>query len=138
MIKVKKFDKEAIIPTRAHSSDGGYDMYLLEDLTIKPLETVCVGFGVGFDIPLSYAGIFVPRSSMAKKGIVIGPAIVDAGYKGEVHLIATNCSKKKLKFQKGDRLCSLCIFKIITPKLEEVNDLGKSDRGSKGLGSTGK
>jgi len=136
-MKVKKFNKDAILPTRKHRTDAGLDMYLPNDINIYPTETVCIGFGLGFEVPEGYAGIFVPRSSLAKQGLMIGPAIVDCGYTGEVHLIATNTSRVTMCFKKGDRLCSLVLFKIGMPELEEVEEFDETERGDKGLGSSG-
>lgn len=137
-MKVKKFNKNAILPVRSHSTDAGLDMFLPNDLEIKPLETVCIGFGLGFEIPEGYAGIFVPRSSIGKKGLYISPAIVDCGYTGEVHLIATNLSQETMNYKQGDRLCSLVLFNILTPTLQEVEEFQETERGSKGLGSSGR
>lgn len=132
-MKVTKFNQHAIYPTKSHQLDCGLDMFLCEDLTIRPFETVCVGLGLGFEIPEGFAGIFVPRSSIAKKGIIIGQAIVDPGYTGEVHLIATNCSGETFHFKRGDRICSMVCFNILNPTINP-----KNDRKDDGLGSSGK
>lgn len=137
-MKIKLFHESVKLPTKSHTYDAGWDLYLPQAITIKPLETICVGFGVGFQIPKDYAGIFVPRSSIAKKGLIISPAIVDCGYTGETHLILTNCSNKAWRFEQGDRLCSLCVFKILGEKLEIVNEFEETERGDNGLGSSGK
>ena len=137
-MKIKLFHENVKLPTKSHADDAGWDLYLPQAITIKPLETICVGFGVGFQIPKGYAGIFVPRSSVAKKGLIIAPAIVDCGYTGETHLILTNCSNKSYRFEQGDRLCSMVVLKMLTENLELTNDLGISERGENGLGSSGK
>lgn len=132
-MKISKFRDDVKMPTKSHELDCGLDMYLPDELTINPFETVCIGLGLGFEIPEGFAGIFCPRSSIAKKGIIIATSIVDPGYTGEVHLIATNCSSNTYKFAKNDRLCSIVCFNILNPTINPVND-----RGNGGLGSSGK
>ena len=136
-MKIKLFNKNVKIPTKSHSTDCGLDLYLPEGFIIKPLETICLGLGIGFSVPEGAAGIFVPRSSIAKKGLVITPAITDCGYNGETHLILTNCSNNTYTFNKDDRVCTFVCFNIINPLIEIVDELPSSERGDKGLGSTG-
>ena len=136
-INYKKFNDNLVVPCKAHGSDGGLDMFLLDELTIRPLETKVVGFGVGFKVPSNYVGIFVPRSSIASKGLIIQTSLLDSGYTGETHLIVTNCSGKTYHFNKNDRLCSLIITKVENIKLNEVQTFEETDRGEKGLGSSG-
>lgn len=137
-MKIKLFDKNVKIPSKAHSTDCGLDLYIPEGFTIHPMETVCLSLKVGFCVPEGCAGIFVPRSSIAKKGLVINPAIVDCEYSGETHLILTNASNNTYTFEKDDRICSFVCFNVINPIIEIVDELPSSDRGTKGLGSTGR
>ena len=136
-MRVKKFNKNAILPCRTHSTDAGLDIFLPEPLTLKAFETKTIGTGLGFEIPEGYAGIFIVRSSMGKKGIYISPCIVDSGYTGETHLMISNMTEENYSFNQGDRLCSLVLFNILTPTLTEVEEFQETERGSKGLGSSG-
>lgn len=132
-MKVVKFREDVKLPTKSHELDCGLDLFIPDNLTIRPFETVCIGLGLGFYIPEGFAGIFNPRSSIAKKGIIIHPAIIDPGYTGEVHLIATNCSGETYKFEKDSRLCSIVCYSILNSTINP-----EDNRGSNGLGSTGK
>ena len=136
-MRIKKFRDDVKLPTKSHATDVGYDMYLPDDFYVCPFSTKCVGLGIGFEVPVGYAGIFVPRSSIAKKGFIIQTSIVDPGYTGETHLILTNPNKFGYDFKKGDRLCSIVFFKVDTPEFEVVDEFEKSERGENGLGSTG-
>ncbi len=125
--------KDVKMPTKSHELDCGLDIYLLDDIIMKPFETICVDTGLAIDIPEGFAGILAPRSSIAKKGIIIHPAIIDPGYKGEVHIIATNCSNNIYEFKKNDRLCSLVCYNILNPTINP-----EDNRGASGLGSSGR
>ena len=132
-MKIIKVNRNAKIPTKSHELDCGLDLYLLEDVDMHPFQTVCLNTGLSMEIPEGYAGILAPRSNIAKKGIVIHPAIIDPGYKGEVHIIATNCSHTLRAFKAGDRLCSLVCYNILNPTINP-----EDNRGAGGLGSSGR
>lgn len=134
----KLFKKDVITPTKSYKYDGGFDLYLPEKVEINPFETICIGLGIGFSIPQGYAGMLVPRSSTAKKGLISQTQLIDCGYTGEVHLILTNCSNTTFVFEKDSRIVSLVIYKILNEDLNKVEEFEETDRGSKGLGSSGK
>ncbi|MCK5685842.1 dUTP diphosphatase, partial [bacterium] len=80
------------------------------------------------------------RSGLAlKKGIFClnAPGTVDAGYRNEIGVILANFSDEDFEVKSGDRVAQL-IFQIPRhPELIEVEELGESDRGQGGFGSTG-
>lgn len=131
-MKIYNYDNVKL-PTKSHELDCGLDLFLPENVTINPFETICLDTCLSMDIPEGSAGVLVPRSSIARKGIIIHPAIIDPGYKGRVHIIATNCSNNIYEFKAGDRLCSLVCYQCINVTLNPNNN-----RGTGGLGSSGK
>ena len=69
-IKTKKINDNATIPTRAHESDAGWDLYALEDRFIQPQHRALIKTGISFSIPDGYVGLIWPRSGLAvKRGI---------------------------------------------------------------------
>lgn len=132
-----KFFKNVKIPTKSHQSDCGLDLYLPEGFYIEPGETLAIGLGIGVSIPEGFAGMIVPRSSTAKKGLICQTSIIDPGYNGEIHLIVTNASKITWHFEAGDRLGSLIVYSILNPYLETVEEFEKSERGEERFGSSG-
>lgn len=137
-MKIKLFTKDTPLPKKSHLPDSGLDIFMPCDVTISSLETKTVGLQIAVAIPEGFAGILVPRSSIAQKGLIIQTSIIDPDYTGEIHLIITNCSDVTSKINAGDRVCSLVCFSVLNPYLEIVNKLQPTSRGSKGLGSTGK
>lgn len=137
-MKFKKFNSEIKTPTKSHIEDVGLDLYVPEDIELESLETKTIGLGLGFAIPEGQSSMLVPRSSSAKRGLLMQTQIIDPGYTGEIHLIITNCSKEKQVIQKGDRVCSLVVYNVLNINLEHVDELEKTNRGNKGLGSSGK
>ena len=136
-MKIKKY-KDIKLPTKSHLDDAGYDVYIPEMFEIQPFETVCIGLGFGVLIPKGYAGMLVPRSSAAKRGLISQTQIIDCGYTGEIHLILTNCSNSTFIFDKNDRVVSLVVYKYLDEELTVVDEFPRTKRGSNGLGSSGK
>lgn len=137
-MKIRKVRNEIMLPKQAKIGDAGFDLFLPESFDISPFETKTIGLGLGIQVPEGFAGMLVPRSSVAQKGLVIQTSIIDPGYTGEIHLIVTNCSNEYFKFEQGERLCSLVIYSVLMPKFELVEEFEKTQRGNTGLGSSGK
>lgn len=137
-MKIKRLNENVKLPIKSHLPDSGLDIFMCNDVELSPLETKTVGLGLAVAIPEGFAGMLVPRSSIADKGLLIQTAVIDPDYTGEIHLIITNCSNKNVKIEIGQRVCSLIIYSVLNAYLEEVKELPNTIRGNKGLGSTGK
>ena len=137
-MKIKLFKPDIKVPKKAHLPDVGLDIFMPEQFSIAPLETKTLSLGLGVAIPEGFAGIIVPRSSIAEKGLIIQTSIIDPDYTGEIHLIVTNCSENTMYIDKDQRVCSLVMMSVLNPYIEIVDELQSTTRGSHGLGSTGK
>jgi dUTP pyrophosphatase len=140
-IKIKMLDKSLPMPTYAHETDAGIDLYSAVDCVLKPYDRKLIPSGIKLAIPEGYAGFVLPRSGLAiKNGIslVNSPGLIDSGYRGEICIIMINLDKEvDFAIKKGDKICQLVIKKIEHANLVEVEELDGSDRGEGGFGSTG-
>ena len=136
-MKIKLFKDDIKLPKKSHLPDSGLDCFVPESFTLMPLETKTIGLGFGISVPEGFAGMLVPRSSIADKGLIIQTAIIDPDYTGEIHLIITNCSNKMFFVEKDRRVCSLVIYNVLNVRLDVVEEFEKTERGDNGLGSTG-
>ena len=140
-IKIKLLDKSLPLPKYSHKGDAGLDLFSAVDCIIKPYERKLVPTGIKVAIPLGYAGFVQPRSGLAiKHGIALvnSPGLIDSGYRGEICIIMVNLDKNnEFNIRKGDKICQLVIQKVEEAELIEVDDIGGSDRGEGGFGSTG-
>jgi len=137
-INILRVSKDATLPTRAHPDDAGMDLYSLEDITLEPGQGHTTRTGIALALPVGYVGLVADRSSMAKKGIKTAGGVIDAGYRGEIHIVLWNISGTPVHLKKGERIGQLLIFPVITPQVIEVDSLDETARGSKGFGSSGK
>lgn len=133
-----KLMKDVQLPKKSHLPDSGLDCFMPESFELKPLETKTIGLGIGIQVPEGFAGMLVPRSSIAEKGLLVQTSIIDPDYTGEIHLIITNCSNNNVVIEKNQRVCSLVVYSVLNARLDVVYDFEHTDRGSNGLGSTGK
>jgi dUTP pyrophosphatase len=137
-LPVRKMHPNATLPTRAHEDDAGLDLYAFEDFTIPSGKGLMVRSGVAMAITKGYVGLVADRSSMAKKGIKTAGGVIDAGYRGEIHVIFWNMSEQDYTVKQGERIAQILIMPIATPKVREVAELDETARGEKGFGSTGR
>jgi len=136
-MKIRRKWSTTKMPEKSHLPDVGLDIFIPQDFDIDSLETKTIGLELCVQIPEGFAGMLVPRSSVAEQGLIIQTSIIDPDYTGEIHLIVTNCSKESKHISKGQRLCSLVVYSAMNVRLEEVDAFGKTVRGDNGLGSTG-
>lgn len=135
-IKIKRLNDKATLPTKAHATDAGYDLYacscIYEDGMLN------FGTGIAVEIPQGYVGLVFPRSSIANTHLTLSNSVgvIDSGYRGEI----------KAKFRKGgtkgynvgDRIAQLIIIPYPEIEFVEVDTLADSDRGEGGYGSSGR
>lgn len=84
---------DAVIPQYAHISDSGMDVYALEDITIKPGETVLVPTGIKVALPPGYELQVRPKSGRCiktKLRVANTPGTIDQGYRDEIKIIIEN------------------------------------------------
>ena len=85
----------------------------------------------------TYARI-APRSGLAWKHFIdTGAGVVDYDYRGNVGVILFNHAETDFEVKAGDRVAQLILERIMTPPVAEVADLGETERGAGGFGSTG-
>lgn len=137
-MKIKLLREDIILPKKSHLPDVGLDIFMPEDFSIAPLETKTIGLGLAVAIPEGFAGMIIPRSSIAAKGLIIQTSVIDPDYTAEIHLIITNCSNETFHVVKGQRLCSLVMVSVLNAYIETTDKLESTTRGLDGLGSTGK
>lgn len=127
--------RNAIMPTRAHTYDGGLDLYADEDCTVtwfQKIEThVCV------EIPQGYVGFVKTRSSHLTRGLMVDGTI-DSGYTGTIKVCMFNHGVEPFRIRRGDRIAQLVIVPCLLEEPELTETLEDSDRGEGGFGSTGK
>ena len=78
------------------------------------------------------------KSGLNVKHGITSEGVIDVGYTGSIKVKLYNNSDKPYTVANGDKISQLVILPIVLPDLEIVKELGKTDRGSNGFGSSGK
>lgn len=81
------------IPSYAHETDAGMDIYSPSEYTIGPGETVVIPTGIKVAIPDGYAILIQPRSGQSVKTklrVANTPGLIDSGYRDEIGVIVEN------------------------------------------------
>jgi len=140
-LRAQRLEPGAVLPTRAHDTDAGLDLYALEPCSLAPGERALVRTGVAVEIPDGYAGLVMPRSGLAARSgiaLVNAPGLIDAGYRGELKVLLLNTDRASAcEIAAGERIAQLVLTAVQTPAVVEVGELSDSTRGAGGFGSTG-
>lgn len=137
-----KIDDGAFVPTRAHETDAGLDLYSPVDAMIgwtgsKTGNSVTIDTGVHVEIPKGYVGFLKSKSGLNVKHGIVSEGVIDSGYTGSIAVKLYNHSDKMVFIQRGMKISQLVLLPIITPELELVDSLDETERGDGGFGSTG-
>lgn len=139
-VKFVKLDPNAIIPTKATSYSAGWDLYSLEDITIKGGQgTVLVKTGVGVILPEGTYGRVGCRSGLAyKHHLAVSAGIIDRDFRGSVGILIY-CTKQDYEYtiKKGERCAQLVIEKCDYSTAEEIAEMPKEDSNTHGSGFGG-
>lgn len=163
-IPIELCHENAKIPTYAHPTDAGADIYAIEDFTLAPGESKIIPTGLKVAIPLGYELQVRARSGISAKTKLIlanGVGTIDTSYRGEIGVILENIEPKikdiaytfdgtgkpiilgiihgqSYTFSKGDRIAQLVLNEVPKASFYEVSDIEKieGNRGG-GFGSSG-
>lgn len=163
-VKITKLSDKAILPTYAHPTDAGCDIYAAETVTFKPGETKIVKTDLAVAIPPGYEIQIRPRSGMSYKTpmrIPNSPGTIDCEYRGNVGVIMENTNgivygeenedgdrdiifidptADPYTIHEGDKIAQMVLNEVPMidwNEVETVDDLGATRRGKGGFGSTG-
>lgn len=139
-VKFRKVATDAILPKRATSGAACYDAYLGHTHPpLMPGECRAIPLGFQVEVPEGYELQVRARSGLASKGVIManGVGTIDSDYRGEVGAILINLSGMIMPLNKGDRICQLKISEAKTIDWEIVDEIGNTERGEGGYGSSG-
>lgn len=137
---IKKLHPDAIVPQYKKPGDAGFDLHIVENVTVAPGETKILPTGLAVAIPQGYEIQIRLRSGAALHTPLIlpnAPATVDSGYRGELGIIVRNLSNEPFTLKKGERIAQGILAQVATARFSETDALPPSERGVAGYGSTG-
>ena len=139
MFKYKKIHPDAKINMPSKPGDAGYDICSVEEKEILPGEPQIVRTGLIFELPEGHYATIRTRSGHGiKENLRVHPGLADNAYRGEIFLKVYNLGKTPYVVKKGEKIAQIVLNKSIIFDLQEVQEVSSTERGTSGLGSTGK
>ncbi|MET0143673.1 MAG: dUTP diphosphatase [Ilumatobacteraceae bacterium] len=141
-VSIVRLDPELPLPSYAHAGDAGLDLHAREDTVVAAGGgRALVPTGIAIAIPPGHAAFVLPRSGLALRhgiGVVNGPGLIDAAYRGEIKVILLNTDPvDDYAIQRGDRIAQLVVQRVEAVVWDIVDQLDGLDRGG-GFGHSGR
>ena len=142
VVLIKKLSKNVELPKYETIGSSGMDLAanIDQEIKIEPGRISIIPTGISLSIPKNFEIQIRPRSGLAAKNqitVLNTPGTIDADYRGEIKVILINLGDTAYIVEKGARIAQMVLCPIIKAKIEEVENLDLTDRGSGGFGSTG-
>jgi dUTP pyrophosphatase len=133
------------LPAYETSGSAGMDVRAAvpeaEPMVLAPGARAMVPTGLSVAIPEGYEIQVRPRSGLAAKhGLTClnTPGTIDSDYRGEIKVILINLGSEAFTIQRGERIAQLVLAPVTRLGWQEVSELGETERGAGGFGSTGR
>ena len=132
-------DDGAKMPTKAHSTDAGFDLYSRESQIVGAKESATFDTGVHIELPVGTVGMLKSKSGLNVRYGITSEGVIDVGYSGSIIVKLYNHSGRDYKVEKGDKITQLVILPLAdVGNLEVVEHFDESERGYNGFGSSGR
>ena len=130
----------------SQEGDSGFDVRaaIEEPIKIAPFGRVTVPTGIAVEFvnqsyaPSCSAELQVrPRSGLTSRGIVAQFGTIDLSYRGEISITIFNFNNTETTIEPLDRIAQLVVSSAVQADFVEKQELGRTERGEGGFGSTG-
>lgn len=129
------------LPAKANKTDAGFDVYATEDVTLYPGQILKHPLNIRMKLPAGSWARIETKSGLGAKGMLAYAGVVDEGYRGIPHVIATNLSNNiaPIQVNKGEKIAQITMnphsneyFMVQVDKVDT-----ETTRGTGGFGSSG-
>lgn len=132
-------DIGAKMPTKAHTTDAGFDVYARESQIVPAKGSATFDTGIHVELPIGTVGMLKSKSGLNINYGITSEGVIYVGYTGSIVVKLYNNSKRDYKVHSGDKISQLVILPLAdVGRLEIVDKLEETDRGNNGFGSSGK
>jgi dUTP pyrophosphatase len=143
VVRIRRLRPEARLPRYMTEGAAGMDLAaaLSEPLVVAPGARLGVPTGLALELPPGFEGQVRPRSGLALRAgvtVVNAPGTIDADFRGELVVLLVNLGAEPHTIQPSDRIAQLVIAPVTRAEVEEVAELGGTERGAGGFGHTGR
>lgn len=138
-IHFKKVTDLAVLPRFAYADDACFDLFSPVETIVPKGKSVVIDLGIASEFPPGYEVVLRPRSGMGiKHGIMVHPGTIDPGYRGSWLVRLFNFGEEDYSINQGDRIVQGALRSYPPVDILETVSLSSSERGTNGLGSSGR
>ena len=130
-------DEGAKMPTKAHDTDAGFDLYTPHRVCVFSDSSAKIDTGVHSEIPKGYVGFLKSKSGLNVKCGITGEGVIDAGYTGSIVAKLYNNGNEPITFEAGQKIIQIVFLPIPDVELELTDSFEQTERGDNGFGSSG-
>jgi|TARA_B110000046_G_scaffold178976_1_gene207529 deoxyuridine 5'-triphosphate nucleotidohydrolase len=134
---IVKTRDDAVIPSRAHFSDSGFDITIIDVIKTNG-DVTFYSTGIKAQPPHGYYFELFPRSSISKTGYMLANnvGIIDQNYRGEIIVALRKIDKNKRDIELPCKIAQLIPKQWYNMNIEEEYELKDTHRSEGGFGST--
>ena len=143
-IEILRLSHAIDLPLPAYATEGSAGLDLLAavdaDTELSPGARAAIPTGIALAVPHGYEAQVRPRSGLAfNYGITClnTPGTIDSDYRGEIKVILINHGDTPFPIKRGTKIAQMVIARHEQAHFVEVSELGATERGTGGFGSTG-
>lgn len=139
-----KIGTDIPLPRFATAGAACMDLYACIDqpVTLAAGERRLIPTGIAIALPSAqYVALVFARSGLGiKKGITLSNSVgvIDSDYRGELRVGLVNLSDEDYTVQNGERIAQLAVLPVAQAAFAAAEELGETQRGEGGFGSTGR
>lgn len=141
-VRVRKEDADIPLPSYQSREAAGMDVHSNNPvpIIIQPGTSALVETGLRFCLPLDVRADVRSRSGLAlRSNVLVFHGLIDPDYRGILCVLLFNLSSTRpFTVKRGDKIAQLVFTPLLRVRLEQVEDIGETERGEKGFGSTGR
>jgi dUTP pyrophosphatase len=117
-IQFAKLTEGAIIPTKKHVGDVGFDIYSIEDTMILSNWCGVIKTGITCSFP---DDLLLRILAKSRSNYIVGAGVIESNYQGELLVKLFNISQDILRIEKGVAIAQLVFFHKPEIESEEVD-----------------
>lgn len=141
-LRIKVLREGAIVPGYQSEHAAGLDLHacLERARVLEPGDIAMIPCGFAMAVPAGFEAQVRPRSGLASRfGISMpnAPGTIDADYRGEVLVPLINLGREAFSVEPGMRFAQMVIAPVAHARIQRVEELDETERGTGGFGSTG-
>jgi dUTP pyrophosphatase len=145
-VRVRRLDhgRDLALPAYQSALAAGMDLQAAvavdSPMVLSPGTRAMVATGIAIALPAGFEAQIRPRSGLAARhGVTVlnSPGTIDADYRGEIQVILINLGAEPYTIERGARIAQMVIQPVVRARLSETDDLGATERGTGGFGSSG-